>query len=421
MRIIYTLLLRLLAPVLLLRAAWRARTSPVGGERLAERLGLVEADSRRPLLVHCVSVGETLAALPLLRALHAAGRPLWVTSTTLTGAERVRMALGDGVRRSFLPLDTPGAVARFLDRVRPCALLVMETEIWPNLLHACRARGIPVLLVNARLSEKSARGYARFPAFTRSVLSCFTRLLVQAGPDADRFRALGATQVEVTGNLKFDMAPDEGQLADARALRAGWSGRPVWIAASTHPGEDEIVLAAHRLLRESLPELLLVLVPRHPERFDAVAAGVSRAGFSCARRNRGEAVVPGTAVYLADTMGELQMLYACADVAFVGGSFSGTGGHNMLEPAALGVPVVTGPSLFNFEQVADALRAVDALVVVADTETLAQVLRRWLQDEGVRSAAGERARAFVAANRGALARTLERIDALVPAGSRTPQ
>lgn len=414
MRILYTLLLCLLAPWLLLRAALRARTSPVGGERLVERLGLVEPDVRRPLLVHCVSVGETQAALPLLRALLAAGRPLWVTSTTLAGAERVRVALGDVVRNSFLPLDTPGAVARFLDRVRPRAVLVMETEIWPNLLHACHRRGIPVLLVNARLSEKSASGYARFPGFTRSVLSCFTRLLAQAEADAARFRVLGAQRVEVTGNLKFDMALEERQLADARTLRAGWPDRPVWIAASTHAGEDDIILMAHRRLRESMPSLLLVLVPRHPERFDAVAGEVSRAGFACARRSRGEQVGGGTAVYLGDTMGELQMLYACADVAFVGGSFSGTGGHNMLEPAALGLPVVTGPSLFNFQPVADALAGAGALQVVPDAEGLAGALGCWLQDDAARRAAGSRAQAFVNANRGALARTLAQVEALVP-------
>lgn len=418
MPILYSVLLTLLLPALLLRAAWRARTSTVGGERLVERLGFVQPDTRRPLLVHCVSVGETLAALPLLHALQQAGWPLWVTSTTLTGAERVRLALGDTVRHSFLPLDTPPAVGRFLDAVRPQALLVMETEIWPNLMFACAKRQIPVLLINGRLSETSARGYARFPGFTRMVLACFTRLLVQGEADAARFRLLGAAQVEVVGNLKFDMVLDDARLAAAYRLRGNWSGRRVWIAASTHQGEDALVLAAYRLLRQSVPDLLLLLVPRHPERFDAVATMVSAAGFSCARRSLGEAVSHDTAVYLADTMGELQMLYACADVAFVGGSFSGTGGHNMLEPAALGLPVATGPSLFNFQQIADALVAVDALRVVSDADDLAGVLGLWLQDDVLRRTAGERAKAFVAGNRGALVRTLAQVETVL-AGKKT--
>lgn len=414
MRIVYSLLMYLLLPLLLFRAAWRGWRLLVKGERLPERLGYVVPDDRRPLLVHCVSVGETLAALPLVRALLAAGYPLWVTSTTLTGAERVRAALGDAVRHSFLPADTPGAMSRFLDRVRPAALLVMETEIWPNLLAGCRRRGIPALLVNARLSEKSARGYRRFPGFTREVLSGFTRLLVQAGEDAGRFRALGAGPIEVTGNLKFDIALDAARQAQAAALRAGWGSRPAWIAASTHPGEEVLVLAAHARLRERFPDLLLVLVPRHPERFDAVASDIARAGFGAARRSRGETVSAGKAVYLADTMGELQMLFACADVAFVGGSFSGTGGHNLLEPAALGVPVVMGPSLYNFEQIAAVMAAAGALAVVTDGTALAKVAGDWLGDPAARAKAGEAGRRVVEANRGALDRTLAQIAQVVP-------
>lgn len=412
-RIVYSLLTYLLLPALLLRAAWRARSSPVGGERLAERLGVVAADTRRPLVVHCVSVGETIAALPLLEALLARHEPLWVTSTTLAGAERVRVALDGRVRRSFLPVDTPDAVARFLDRVQPRALLVMETEIWPNLVLACRARAIPVVLLNARLSAKSARGYARFPGFTRRVLAAFSAILAQADADAGRFRALGAPHVTMTGNLKFDFVPAADLAARAAALRSGWGGRPVWIAASTHEGDEEPVLAAHRLLRARFPQLLLVLVPRHPERFDAVAALVAKNGFSCARRRAGDLVAPGTAVYLGDTMGELPLLYSCADVAFVGGGFSGTGGHNMLEPAALGLPVLSGPSLFNFQQAAEALVATGALRVVDDAAALADVAGTWLGDAGTRHADGGRGQAFVAANRGALRRTLDAVLAVL--------
>lgn len=412
-RILYSLLLYLLLPAVLLRVAWRARQAGAGGHGIAERLGFVAPAAGRPLLIHCVSVGETQAAVPLVEALLQRGERPWVTSTTLTGAARVRAQFGERVAHSFLPVDTPGAVSRFLDRVRPRALLVMETEIWPNLVAACRARGVPVILVNARLSEKSARGYARFAGFTRETLAGFTMIAAQADADAARFRALGAPRVEVTGNLKFDQAAGSDTLAQAAHLRAGWGGRPAWIAASTHAGEDEIVLAAHRALRARFPSLLLVLVPRHPERFDAVAALAAREGGAVARRSRGDVVAADTAVYLGDTMGELNLLYATADVAFVGGSFSGTGGHNLLEPAALALPLCSGPSLFNFQQIADALAARGALQVVADADALAGTVSAWLADDVARLAAGRRGRDFVQENRGALARTLALIERTV--------
>lgn len=411
MRALYTLLLYLLLPVLLLRAVWRGWRSTAGGERPWERLGFVVADARAPVVVHCVSVGETVAAVPLLNALMARGLPLWVTSTTLTGAARVRTLFGDRVRHSFLPVDTPGAVSRFLDRARPRTMLVMETEIWPNLIAACKKRGIPVVLVNGRLSERSARGYARLDGFTRQVLDGFARVLAQADADAGRFRALGAPSVIVTGNLKFDLDPPGDLVPRAAELRAGWGARPVWIAASTHEADDTEVLRAHQALLARDPSLLLLLVPRHPERFDAVAASVARAGLSCARRSRGEPVTTSVQVYLADTMGELPLLYAASDVAFVGGSFSGTGGHNLLEPVALRLPVVTGPSLFNFQAVSDALRERDALDVVADGAALAGAVGALLVDPEARRARAGRGQAFVAENRGALGRAL---DALAP-------
>lgn len=407
-RIFYSLLIYLLLPLLLLRAVWRGRAS--GAERPRERLGFVAPDTRRPLLVHCVSVGETIAAQPLLAALLARGEALWVTSTTLTGAERVRHVFGERVRRSFLPVDTPDAVARFLARVNPRALLLIETEIWPNLVHAARKRGIPVVLVNARLSEKSARGYARFAWLTRPALAQFTAVLAQADADAGRFRLLGAPEVLQTGNLKFDVAHDAGLASRAAELRSAWGRRLVWLAASTHERDEEAVLAAHGALRARFPDLLLVLVPRHPERFDAVAARAARAGFGCARRSAGERVTDMTAVYLGDTMGELPLLYATSDVAFVGGSFSGTGGHNMLEPASLGLPVVTGPSLYNFQSVSDALVAAGAQRVAGDDRELAETVGHWLNDGDARRSAGQAGRDFVQRNRGALARSLAAID-----------
>ncbi len=411
-RLLYSLLLYVLLPPMLLRLVWRAR-GPAGvgasGSGLAERLGYVARADNRPVVVHCVSVGETLAAAPLIEALLERQWPLWLTSTTFTGAAQVGARFGGRVAHSFLPMDTPGAVARFLDRVKPRAVLVMETEIWPNLVAACRARGIPVLLVNARLSEKSARGYARLGQLTRNTLNNFSLIAAQADSDAARFRALGASQVVVTGNLKFDQ-PITGDLtAQARRLRESWGDRPVWIAASTHAGEDEIVLAANRILRQQFPDLLLILVPRHPERFDAVAVLASREA-NTVRRSAGATVTAETRIYLGDTMGELNLLFATADVAFIGGSFSGTGGHNFLEPAALGVPVCSGPSLFNFQLIADALQERQALRIAADAEALSNVVSSWLSDRAKRDAAGEAGQQFVQENRGAVARTVSLID-----------
>lgn len=417
MRFLYTCLLRLLAPLMLLRAAWRGRhADPVAPERLAERLGYVspvDDDERQPLLLHCVSVGETMAALPLIEALLARGEPLWITSTTLTGAARVQSLFGARVRRSFLPLDTPGAVARFLDRVRPRAVLVMETEVWPNLLAACTRRAIPALLVNARMSEKSARGYVRAGSLARDAFAAFTAIAAQTDADALRLAQLAARDIRVTGNLKFDLAPDGSTTERAAQLRDEWGVRPVWIAASTHAEDDAVVLQTHRLLLSAFPELLLVLVPRHPQRFAAVAAQIAAAGFSCARRSRGESVTPAIAVYLADTMGELGMLYAVADVAFVGGTFSGTGGHNFLEPAALGLPVASGPSVYNFQAIADELRQTGALQPVVDSASLARCLRDWLENPAQRQKAGAAGHEFVTANRGALMRTLAVIDPVI--------
>ncbi len=409
-RLLYTALWYLLLPVIALRQAWRGRGQAVPAGSFAARLGFVPPTppgAPSPTWIHCVSVGETVAAEPLIDALLAAGEPLLVTSTTFTGAARVRARYGSRVRHCFMPWDTPGAVARFLARVRPARLVILETELWPNLLQACARRRIPVLLVNARLSARSARGYARTGALARDMLRCLVAISAQAEADAERFRALGAPagRVQVNGNLKFDVAVDEQARDKARVLRAGFGARPVWIAASTHAGEDEVLLAAHRDLLASLPDALLVLVPRHPERFDDVAALVARSGFPCARRSRGELPAAATAVYLGDTMGEMPLLYALADVAFVGGSLVPVGGHNFVEPAALGLPLLSGPHLFNFQQIADDLRHAGALDIATDAAALAVKLVILLGNPQQRAVVGTRGRDYVAANRGACART----------------
>jgi 3-deoxy-D-manno-octulosonic-acid transferase len=364
-----------------------------------------------------VSVGETRAALPLIRALleRYSGLPLLVTTTTLTGSRQVREALGDQVPHVYAPYDLPGAVRRFLRRTRPRLAIIMETELWPNLLRQCAVAGIPTLIANARLSERSARGYARMGGLTAAMLRDITLIAAQTDADAERFRILGAPRVRVTGNLKYDLMPPDD--LTERGWRLRWErlgdSRPVWIAASTHAGEDERVLDAFAALRARWPELLLFLVPRHPERFDGVAALCQQRGFGVVRRGEQRPCVPDTAVFLGDSMGELLLFYAAADLAFVGGSLVPTGGHNVLEPALLGLPVLFGPHTFNFTEASERLLAAEAAWRVADAVELAAVVDRLLADPELRQSAGQRGRAVVDRHRGALAALLDRIETLL--------
>lgn len=418
MRWFYTLLFYLLLPVILLRIWWRGRRAPAYRRRIAERFGMFPRPRlRAPIWVHAVSVGETIAAAPMIRALLARGEgDIVVTTMTPTGSERVRALFGDSVFHVYAPYDLPGALGRFLRRIEPRLLIIVETELWPNTVHACATRGIPTLLANARLSERSARGYARVGGLSRAMLGELTRVVAQNTEDGERFVALGlpAERLRVSGSIKFDISIDDLLRDRAAAERAAWGAgqRLVWIAASTHDGEDEVLLQAHRQLLAVRPDALLVLVPRHPERFDDVAALAARAGMACVRRSRGDAVAADTTVLLGDTMGELLLLLGCADIAFVGGSLIERGGHNMLEPAAWGLPIITGDSDFNFREISAGLQQTGALVKVADGAALARELVALAADEEERRRRGERAAAMVAANRGALDRLLAAIDEL---------
>ncbi|WP_296808204.1 lipid IV(A) 3-deoxy-D-manno-octulosonic acid transferase [Thiocapsa sp.] len=418
-RPLYTLLLSILLPFALLRLYWRSLKSPAYRRRVGERLGLGSAAPATQIWIHAVSVGEVQAAEPLIKRLmeHDPPLPILVTTTTPTGAERLRERFGDSVSHRYTPYDLPGILDRFLSRTTPALLIVMETEIWPNTLAACAARGIPVILANARLSERSARGYRRFAHLTRETLHGFDLIAVQAEPDARRFIALGADpdRVQVTGSIKFDLRQPASLLDQAEAMRRAWGGqRPVWVAASTHEGEDRPVLEAHQRVRTVLPEALLVLVPRHPERFDRVAETVTRQGMALARRSRQEPCTPSTAVFLGDTMGELPVFLAAADAAFIGGSLVPTGGHNLLEAAAAGVPVAIGPHHFNFAAITQLLCAEEGAVEVADTEALAHLMISWLSDATERARIGENGRRVVEANRGALDRLMTLIEARLP-------
>ncbi|PXX96612.1 lipid IV(A) 3-deoxy-D-manno-octulosonic acid transferase [Halomonas sp. LBP4] len=423
-RRLYSAVLYGLAPLIWWRV-WRER---LPGRPRRERLGQLSPvpAGERTIWLHCASVGEVQAARPLIEALlaHYPGHHLTVTTMTATGAERVqalREALakpGEAprLRHAFVPLDFPGAAKRFVARLRPELALFFETELWPNLLHACRRRGVPVAVVNGRLSPRAFRGYRRLRPLMRDALSRVDWLAAKSAADAERFRALGMAPAltRVVGSLKFDISPDGGAIEVSERLRTRLGERPVWVAGSTHPGEDEQLLAAHARLRETLPSALLVLVPRHPRRFDAVAALCREQGLALARRSRDEWPAADTAVYLGDTMGELLALYGAGDLAFVGGSLAPIGGHNLLEPAAMGVPVLTGPGLANFEDVAEVLREAGALVEVADGEALAGTLVRLLADRSECRRLADAGRRVVAANRGALATTLEGLATLLP-------
>jgi 3-deoxy-D-manno-octulosonic-acid transferase len=361
-----------------------------------------------------VSVGEAQAAQPLVRRLLAEPRaqPVTVTTTTPTGSVRVGELFGDQVFHVYFPFDLPWAVDGFLDRVRPRLLVMVETEIWPNLLARCAARGIPTLLANGRLSARSARGYARLDGFARETFGAIGAVAAQTEADAERFVALGAPAagVRVTGSMKFDMAIRGSVKEQAEVLRRDWGvDRPVWVAASTHEGEEEAVLEAHRQVLGQLPGALLVLVPRHPERFDRAAQLVRRAGLPMVRRTERAPVTAGTAVFLGDTMGELPVFLGAADAAFVGGSLVDIGGHNVLEPAAAGVPVVFGPHMHNFVAISQMLLAADAAVQVQDAQGLAEVVGRWLGDASERTRIGENGRRVFEANRGALDRTWQMV------------
>ncbi|MCE4055787.1 lipid IV(A) 3-deoxy-D-manno-octulosonic acid transferase [Pseudomonas sp. Au-Pse12] len=421
-RTLYTALFYLGLPLVAIRLWLRSRKAPAYAKRIGERFSLgLPAMQAGGIWVHAVSVGESIAAAPMIRALLARypQLPITVTCMTPTGSERIQALFANEprVQHCYLPYDLPCAAARFLDRVQPKLAVIMETELWPNHIDQCARRGIPLALANARLSERSAKGYARFAGLTAPMLGQMSLFAVQTDAEAQRFLRLGARPetVQVTGSIKFDLSIDPQLLQRAAELRQQWQAmeRPVWIAASTHEGEDAVVLDAHRQLLASYPNALLILVPRHPERFNSVFELCQQQGFATVRRSSGEPVSATTSVLLGDTMGELLFLYALADSAFVGGSLVANGGHNLLEPAALAKPVISGPHLFNFLEIAAMLREAGALQEVDDAEGLAVAVQRLFELPRDAQKMAEAGLKVLKANQGALQRLLDGLDRLL--------
>jgi 3-deoxy-D-manno-octulosonic-acid transferase len=417
-RLLYTLVYTLLLPAILLRLLWRSRLAPTYRQRWLERFGLFIApdfDRSKPIIwLHAVSVGETLAAVPLIKQLQLE-HPDWqwmITTTTPTGSEQVRAIFDNAISKNtvshvYAPYDLPVFLSSFIKRTRPSLAIVMETELWPNLLHSCRVHNIPVLVANARLSEKSARGYAKLAPLIRGMLSDVSMIAAQQLADGERFVNLGLARekLTVTGSIKFDLNLDDATRNKAAALRLQWScneARKVWLVASTHPGEDDIILQTFSALKKQFPDLLLVLVPRHPERFTAVAMQCAQASWQVARRSDNTVIDSNTDIVIGDTMGELLAFYGAADIAFVGGSLVPVGGHNLIEPAAWSCPIISGPYLFNFSEVQRLLQENNALAIAKNFDELVATIKNWLTDETLRKNAGECARQVADNNRGAL-------------------
>jgi len=417
-RLLYVLAVYLAAPLICLMLWWRGLWDRAYWHNFRERFGLGAPQAPHGVWVHAVSVGEVQAAAPLVAALRRRHPhlPLTVTTFTPTGAARARALFGDVAEVRYVPLDLPGAVRRFLARVQPRLAVVIETELWPNLYHACARARIPLVLASARISARSVSRYRRLGGLFRDTLAQVRVVAAQGEADAARFRALGAGEdsTHVTGNLKFDFELPADIGARGTALRHEFApDRPLWVAGSTHGGgEEQALLDSVRRLRESVPRALLVMAPRHPQRFAEAWQRLTQSGLRCARRSGG-GVPQDCEVLLLDTLGELLEFYAAADVAFVGGSLVPVGGHNLLEPAALGLPILTGPHTFNGAEVARLLIERGGAEVVHNPAELAARLALLLTDPAERARRGAAARGCVAGNRGALAKLLELIEPLL--------
>jgi 3-deoxy-D-manno-octulosonic-acid transferase len=420
MRLLYIVIAYLLAPVVLAAMALRGFRDRSHWEGFSQRLGLGAAiEGGRSIWVHAVSVGEVQAAVPLVNALLAKypAVPLVVTTGTATGRARARALFGSRAHVRYVPVDLPGSVRRFFARVQPRLAVILETEIWPNLYHRCGQLGVPLVMASARISPRSVNRYRRLVGLFRETLSHGIFIAAQSNEDAERFRSIGASpqRTHVVGNIKFDFRLPPNIEAQGAALRRLLGmDRPVWVAGSTHAVEEDILLAAHRLVRARFAQALLVLVPRHPPRFAEVAESLRAHGVKFVTRDSGAPTNGDTEVFLVDRLGELLAFYSAADVAFVGGSLVPVGGHNLLEPAALGLPVLAGPNNFNSADLARLLVECNAVRIVHDTDSLAAAVCELLAEPAARTRMGASGRMAIEQNRGAVDRLMAFLEPLLP-------
>ncbi|MCG7535253.1 lipid IV(A) 3-deoxy-D-manno-octulosonic acid transferase [Pseudoalteromonas sp. OOF1S-7] len=419
-RHLYSLLLLTLCPFIVLYLyVIRGKKNPLYKAHFSERFGLVaQGCAEQAIVIHCASVGEVLAATPLIQALLKAhpNAPFVLTCNTPTGREQLTQQFGNSIRDitiCYLPVDFAFATRRFIRQLQPKVLLVLETELWPNLFYYASQSHCPVTVINARLSEKSFSGYQKVAPLSRFIMSQISMLASHNQDDAERFVKLGLAQekITVTGSIKFDIALDDSQQDKIDDIKAQLGARPVWVAGSTHPAEHEQVLAAHQQLLTQLPDALLIIAPRHPEQFDKVAALIEAQGFSYSRRSQAYTASPQ--VLLADTLGELKLLYGCGQIAYIGGSLIERGGHNPLEAAACSVGVLTGPHTYNFAHIYPELFALQGAIEVADSHQLADTLLAYLSSTQRATELGAQAQACLARNQGAIARSITMINSLL--------
>ncbi len=410
--LLYRFVFRLITPFLLVRLWLRGKKNPAYRQHISQRLGYAPKLSGC-LWLHAVSLGESIAATPLIKALLARypDLPLLITNTTPTGRAHITKIFGDSVIQAYLPYDTPGSIKRFITRTQPRIAIIMETELWPTLLSTLKQHSIPSIIANARLSERSRDRYQRLGNWMASTLQNITRILPQSPLDAEHFLSIGAhaDSTPVTGNIKYDATLAPGAEAKAQEWRSHWGDRFTWIVASTHPGEDEKVLDAHEAILKQHPNALMLIAPRHPERFDAVADLIEQRGHRFCRRSKHQWPSEDQSVFLLDSLGELTTWYGCADAAFVAGSFATIGGHNLIEPALHRRPVISGPNLNNFVAMSELMKERDALRVVQDPKELAETILNYQQHPEQAKKDGEAAYAVTQEHQGACDRIMAHI------------
>jgi 3-deoxy-D-manno-octulosonic-acid transferase len=418
MRHLYTFLYALAVPFILLRLYYRGSKSPKYRLRWHERFGFPFFTTKNCIWIHVVSLGETIAATPLIKKVIEAypEREILITSTTPTGSDRIKASFGSTVKHCYFPYDLPWIWRLFFFRVKPILFVAMETELWPNLLHFCKRKKIPTIIANGRLSTRSCEKYSRFKSISGQMMKDLSCMIAQTNYDRENFLKLGLNPKKciVTGSLKFDLSPPSGASSASAELKQKFAGRPVWMSASTHQGEDVIMMRVHKKIKAQIPNALLISVPRHPERFQAVEDMALQSGFNVVTRTSGDMPTEETDVFLGDTMGEMLTFYGASDVAFVGGSFVPVGGHNMLEPAALGVPSITGPHVENFKIITKLLLDANAAVKVNSPDELEAAILKLLSNRQLGFQMGKNGQTLVEKNKGAVDRQLMVIKKLMP-------